>query len=130
MTPPKRCVGRPKGKRPVIAIRIDPLLYEEIVKSATKRKITIASEAANRLQQSFGKLRMGRPVVDPIEGERAALGLRVRPEIKRLIEKSAVASGRSQSQEAELRIEQSYRDDDLVRRIIEAIKKPPQPRDN
>ena len=36
------------------------------------------------------------------------LGLRVTPKIKRMLDDSATASGRSQSQEAEFRIEQSF----------------------
>ena len=51
--------------------------------------------------------RIGRPTKPPKPGERVALGLRVTPEMKRKLEKAAVKSGRSLSQEVEWRIERS-----------------------
>jgi hypothetical protein len=42
------------------------------------------------------------------QGERVPLGLRVTRETKRRLDDAATASGRSQSQEAELRLEQSF----------------------
>lgn len=47
----------------------------------------------------------GRP---PLAGERIPLGLRVTKETKQKLDRAAHASGRSQSQEAELRLEQSF----------------------
>ena len=47
----------------------------------------------------------GRP---PLAGERIPLGLRVTKETKQKLDRAAQASGRSQSQEAELRLEQSF----------------------
>ena len=47
----------------------------------------------------------GRP---PLPGERIPLGLRVTREMKQKLDRAAHASGRSQSQEAELRLEQSF----------------------
>jgi len=52
--------------------------------------------------------RPGRPTKTPITGERVSLGLRVTADAKRRLDKAAVRSGRSQSQEAELRLEQSF----------------------
>jgi hypothetical protein len=49
----KKRVGRPAGKRPVIAMRIHPDLYRQLEQSAARRKIPIAEDAANRIQQSF-----------------------------------------------------------------------------
>jgi hypothetical protein len=50
----KKPVGRPRtGKRPVIAIRVHNDLYEEIVKSAAARDLSISEEAENRIKQSF-----------------------------------------------------------------------------
>ena len=43
----------------------------------------------------------------PKSGERVALGLRVTPETKKALDVAAKQSGRSQSQEAEIRIEQT-----------------------
>lgn len=49
----KKRVGRPEGRRPVIAMRVHPDLYKDLAASAEKRKITLAEDAANRLRQSF-----------------------------------------------------------------------------
>ena len=50
---------------------------------------------------------MGRPTKKPKAGERIPLGLRVTAAVKHRLDKAAKASGRSQSQEAEIRLEQS-----------------------
>jgi hypothetical protein len=52
--------------------------------------------------------RTGRPFVKAAAGTRVSLGLKVTSETKRLIESAAEASGRTQSQEAEYRICQSF----------------------
>jgi hypothetical protein len=49
--------------------------------------------------------RRGRPFKQPKKGKRAPLSLLVRAEIKRLVDERAKASGRTQSQEAEMLIE-------------------------
>jgi hypothetical protein len=49
------------------------------------------------------------------------LGLRVTAEAKRKLEEAAIKSGRSISQEAELRIERSF-DDDRLAEIAEGLK--------
>jgi hypothetical protein len=55
--------------------------------------------------------RKGRPRrAEPKPGERVPLGLRVTPDVKSQLDKAAEQSGRSQSQEAEFRLEQSFRD--------------------
>ncbi len=54
------------------------------------------------------KKRIGRPTKPGTAGQRNSLGLRVTAEIKRKIEAGALKSGRSQSQDAEFRIEQSF----------------------
>jgi len=64
--------------------------------------------------------RMGRPTKAPKSGERVSLGLRVTADIKRKLDAAAVASGRSQSQEAELRLERSFERDEF-RREAEAL---------
>src|SRR5215471_6704684 len=46
----------------------------------------------------------------PKPGERVSLGLRVTPDMKKALDRAAERAGRSQSQEAELRLEQSFRD--------------------
>lgn len=54
--------------------------------------------------------------------ERIALGLRVTPEMKRRLDVLARTSGRSLSQEVEIRLEQSFRDDLLVERLFSAVR--------
>jgi hypothetical protein len=56
----------------------------------------------------------------PKPGERFQLGVRVTPEMKMRIEAAAEASGRSISQEAELRIEQSFDRQDLLTDVMMA----------
>ena len=55
------------------------------------------------------KRKPGRPGRPRTVGERVPLGLRVTPELKAKLDSAAKDSGRSQSQEAELRLEQSLR---------------------
>jgi uncharacterized protein (DUF1778 family) len=57
------------------------------------------------------KKRLGRPTKSPIPGQRIRLGLRVKPELKTALSAAAKASGRSMSQEAELRLENSLKSD-------------------
>jgi TraY domain len=56
----------------------------------------------------------GRPTV----GKRMSLGLRVTPEMKRKLDVAAEKSGRSQSQEAELRLERSFDRNDLLGEVL------------
>src|SRR5262245_60285648 len=58
--------------------------------------------------------RRGRPSRAPEPGERVKLGLRVTPEVKRELDATAQNRGRSQSQEAEFRLEQSFAREDLL----------------
>lgn len=53
-------------------------------------------------------------MIDPKPGERVSLGLKVTADIKSRIDAAAKASGRTQSQEAELRIERSFWLDDAI----------------
>ena len=52
--------------------------------------------------------RLGRPKRKPMPGARVSLGLRVTAETKQRLDAAAEQSGRSQSQEAELRLEQTF----------------------
>jgi hypothetical protein len=60
-----------------------------------------------------GKKR-GRPRKAPEPGTRVSLGLKVTPTIKNKLDEAAEASGRTQSQEAELRIERSFEREALL----------------
>jgi hypothetical protein len=63
--------------------------------------------------------RQGRPGREPRPGERVGLGLRVTPEMKTRLDREAAERGRSQSQEAELRIMMSFRDQDSLNAALE-----------
>jgi hypothetical protein len=58
--------------------------------------------------------RRGRPSRAPEPGERVKLGLRVTPKLKQSLDTAAQNGGRSQSQEAEFRLEQSFDRGDLL----------------
>src|SRR5215831_18446747 len=63
--------------------------------------------------------RGGWPKRKPAPGERVPLSFRLTPESKGRIDRAAAASGRSISQEVELRIDLSFRDIDAFDRAIE-----------
>lgn len=66
------------------------------------------------------KNRGGRPRTHKIQqGDRVSISLRVTPETKARLEAAAQQSGRSISQEAELRLEQSFRDQDAMLSAME-----------
>ena len=54
------------------------------------------------------KKRRGRPQRTPEPGERVGIGFKVTPALKAAIEAACAKSGRSQSQEIELRLERSF----------------------
>jgi TraY domain len=58
------------------------------------------------------------PKREPKPGERFQLGVRVTPETKRRLDAAAERSGRSQSQEAELRLERSFDRQDLLPEVL------------
>jgi hypothetical protein len=58
--------------------------------------------------------RIGRPMKQPPRGTRVSLGLKVGAEVKRRIDSAARASGRTQSQEAELLIERALHYDRML----------------
>lgn len=59
----------------------------------------------------------GRPKRKLKPGERVPLSLRVTPDVKAQLEKAASKSGRSQSQEAEFRLEQTFRDEGVIQQV-------------
>jgi len=58
------------------------------------------------------------PKRDPEPGERFQLGVRVTAELKRKLDAAAEQSGRSQSQEAELRLEHTFDRQDLLSEVL------------
>src|SRR5262245_10219857 len=58
--------------------------------------------------------RIGRPMRKPVEGARYSLGLNVTGATKRRIDNAAKSSGRTRSQECEIRTEQTFHEEDLL----------------
>lgn len=87
------------------------------------RQPTASSTGANRVSADFKDAtdvkRTGRPTKTPKPATRVSLGLKVTPDIKMQIDAAARASGRTQSQEAEMRLEQSFRDEALLFQVLE-----------
>jgi TraY domain len=84
-----------------------------------------------RMTMNAGK--PGRPMKAPTEGERVMIGVRVTPEMKNRLMEAAEKSGRSLSQEAEIRLQQSLdveaqvmlmwqRDQNLIQQFNENMK--------
>jgi TraY domain len=65
------------------------------------------------------KRKAGRPGKEPAAGERVGLSLRVTPETKRALDAAAAASGRSLSQEAEMRLERAFQDEQLLPQLLD-----------
>jgi hypothetical protein len=65
-------------------------------------------------QKSFG----GPAKREPKQGERVALSLRMTPDLKRKLDAAAEAGGRSQSQEAEFRLERSFEREALLSEVL------------
>jgi hypothetical protein len=61
----------------------------------------------------------GRPTKEAVEGKRYALGLRVSADVKSRLDNGAKANGRTQSQEAEWRLQLSYDREDLLTEVLE-----------
>lgn len=61
----------------------------------------------------------GRPTKAPAPGAKASLGLKVTASLKKRLEEAAEASGRTQSQEAEYRLERSFDRADLMWEVME-----------
>ena len=78
------------------------------------------------MRQKSRKRHGGPPKREYGPGERVALSLRMTPDLKRRLDAVAEAGGRSQSQEAEIRLEKSFWMDDLVgaRLIRRGLLKP------
>jgi len=58
--------------------------------------------------------RIGRPLKPAEAGKRVSLGLKVTPQFKERLDAAALETGRTQSQEAEMRLEQSFNREDLL----------------
>jgi hypothetical protein len=63
--------------------------------------------------------RAGRPLKTPEPGARASLGLKVTGDIKQRLDAAARANGRTQSQEAEARLERSFQDELLLPQLLD-----------
>jgi len=58
--------------------------------------------------------RLGRPLKEAAEGHRVMLGLRVSADVKNKLDEAARKSGRSQSQEAEIRLQKTFDAEELA----------------
>jgi hypothetical protein len=87
----------------------------------TAKRVTRAGKLRWDKVEAEARKRMGRPTKPAVEGTRVSLGLRVTAEVKNKLEEAAIKSGRSISQEAELRIERSFEDDRLAA-VAERLK--------
>jgi hypothetical protein len=63
----------------------------------------------------------GRPTKPPTPGRKSPLGLRVTPEIKDALDNAAQRNSRTQSQEAELRIEATFRSEQQLSQGLELV---------
>jgi hypothetical protein len=63
----------------------------------------------------------GRPTKPPTAGRKSPLGLRVTPEIKDMLDGAAQHNSRTQSQEAELRIEATFRSEQQLSQGLEIV---------
>lgn len=73
-------------------------------------------------KRNFG----GRPAIHlRAPGDRVPLATRVTVEMKQRLDAAAAASGRSLSLEIELRLEQAFRDDDIVERLSAIVGRKP-----
>jgi hypothetical protein len=57
---------------------------------------------------------MSRPTIDPSGARRRALSFRTTPELYARMQAAAAASGRSLTQEIELRLERSFADEEIA----------------
>ncbi len=65
------------------------------------------------------RLKIGRPLKMPAEGENAMLGIVGTPELKRKLIAAAERNRRSLSAEMRFRIEKTFRDDEIMQRLDE-----------
>ncbi len=65
--------------------------------------------------------RGGRPARELIPGERVPMSFRVRPELKSMMDTAASISGRSVTQEIEMRLEQSFCKDRIESKLDEIL---------
>lgn len=68
-----------------------------------------------------GAKKIGRPPKAPEEGERLAMAFRVTAATKRKLAAAADREGRSQSQEAEFRLEASFKDEQLLEGVLDRL---------
>jgi len=80
------------------------------------RSRSAAAEEFARYEENLA--RIGRPPKPPTSGEKVSLGLKVTANIKRRLDRAARESGRTQSQEAESRIERSFDREDLLSEVL------------
>jgi hypothetical protein len=105
--------SKPEGQEELEAVRreLDAALAEN---ERLKREKAEADQRLIALLVKLDRRGAGRPKRTPDPGERVQLSLRVTPRLKELIDAKADETGRSQSQEAEYRLEQTFQQEALV----------------
>ena len=87
-----------------------------------RRRKNSGAKKTNRTPEGIKKpsevKRPGRPTKTPKPATRVSLGLKVTPDIKMQLDAAARESGRTQSQEAEKRLEQTFRDQSLLIEVL------------
>ena len=104
-----RELARHKDEMAAIELELGPRRREAIAEAQASRA-GIDAEVARR--------RAGRPTTEGREGEKSTLGIRASATLKARLQEAADRNGRSLSQEAEIRLEQSFRDDDLLPQLM------------
>jgi uncharacterized protein (DUF1778 family) len=141
-SPKKRQRGRPfLGERVPLSLRVTPEIKLRLAEAAKRSGRSQSQEAELRLERSFDRSELLRVLAEagfvtapvpgparkigappkrtPKPGERFQMGVRVTPQMKAALDEAAAASGRSQSQETELRLEQSFNNSALLRLLAE-----------
>lgn len=65
-------VGRPKGRNPMVNVRLDPVVFEALQTAAKSNKRTIAAEVQFRLLKSMIEENIRAERIAPTENEDAA----------------------------------------------------------
>jgi hypothetical protein len=103
--------------QPIPTARLDEITKRSEASQAAQDRLNAATERMKaQLEELHHRLqeRKGRPPKPPVPGERISLGLKVTAAIKSRLDQAARESGRTQSQEAEIRLERSFEREDLL----------------
>lgn len=117
-------------------LRLPRRLHKKLASLAKQRGSSLNGELVRRLDESVERepvaerlaaltkevARVGRPTKDAAPGSKASLGLKIIPSLKVRLEREAANNGRTQSQEAEARLERSFDHQDLINDLLAAAR--------